>query len=92
MKHTPTLPWKEHGLKLGGILDSSGNTIATAISLNNEREAEEIAKFIIHAVNSHDELLEAAKGVFNTSGYVPHGYCSCALCSLRKAIKKAEAK
>lgn len=61
MTHTPT-PWKLDGFH---IVDDNGAIIATCRTAYRYATQEEVsnAELIVKCVNSHDELLEACKGL-----------------------------
>ena len=85
MSHTPT-PW-EYLEDTGEIFPKDRNQsqypIAESVKASN-------GKFIIHAINSHDELLEAAKVALEELD--PWEVSSDKIEKLKKAIEKAEAK
>lgn len=90
MKHTPT-PWS--------IIDSDGpySTIRSPEDVRICASSTENAAFIVRAVNSHDELLEAAKRLleFINTDFRVHTYEGSsmeAIVNLTRAIAKAEGK
>jgi hypothetical protein len=96
-KHTPT-PW--HGSDIldddrYGIVDSNNNIIiGTSGSVRRKQDI----KFIVRAVNSHEELLTAAKQAYETlcAGFIEVQFASqnrqitYAKDELERAIAKAE--
>jgi len=87
VSHTPT-PWKvttTNEVWMSSVCGSDGDEIAQCFKFKNESEAN--AAFIVRAVNSHEELLEAAKSLIKY-GVVGDEYKE----QVRQAIAKAEGK
>ena len=64
-KHTPT-PWTEFIVNSNfnaGICTKGGKPVAMVCHQDSEEEANANVEFIVHAVNSHDALLDALKGI-----------------------------
>ena len=94
MPHTP-LPWFAFEGECTGDPCIGCETGTIAVCEGNEGEAEANAEFIVKAVNSHDDLLDACKEVVGVLGRLPsvdplisdaHTACKRA----RAAIAKAE--
>jgi hypothetical protein len=62
-KHTPT-PWGESNYP-GDIVDSDGELLATAYSMDDGICAGANAAFIVRAVNSHEQLVAALNKIHN---------------------------
>lgn len=99
MEHTPT-PWKKSENNWGKVnihnFPNGGGTNLIADLIGNAKEMDSNADFIVRAVNSHDELVEACKEVLlwaKTPGN--HGgnpYCMEFVKKAEKALAKAEGK
>lgn len=85
-KHTP-LPWGDCGLS---VVDRNGETIAVAPA---DKNADANIRFIIRAVNSHDELVEALKDMVLEFDLREHrDGCICSCCSAIRQARAALAK
>lgn len=58
--HTPT-PWEVHKDDEVYVTDKQGRVILNQVPAFNGRTAEDQAAFIVRAVNSHEELIQAVK-------------------------------
>jgi hypothetical protein len=108
--HTPT-PWKltsESSSRYSGfnrIIKADGMWLAIIVddatfeSENTKKKTQANAEFIVRAVNSYQELLDACKGIVSTyvfldsltAGMEPqHSNTLKALATIRAAIEKAE--
>ena len=76
-EHTPT-PWE---IRDDAIIGADGSHVIPYLIDLGVENPEEDARFIVQACNSHDELLEAAKGAL---------YRYPELNRLRDAVEKAE--
>lgn len=84
--HTPT-PWKQSEIDPAHIIDAEGFTITWVESASGMDETN--AKFIVRAVNSHKELLDAAKRTLLCLEDQVEGQHTTKD-ALRRAIAKAE--
>ena len=98
MTHTPT-PWKVSGNQIQSEkLNNYGNWILLEMPLRKEPTMQDMteedkanAEFIVHAVNAHDELVEACKLALDVLSYdEPRSTKTETI--LKNAIAKAEGK
>lgn len=98
MKHTPT-PWKLESYLVGQIVnEDESKMIARAGRVNSyESDPDQIerkanAAFIVRAVNSHQQLVEAIKGLMEYASLIEERFDSVATNEARAALAAAGAK
>lgn len=64
--HTPT-PWNTGKTKLGDGAVYDANDKCVCVIVDPNKADIETAAFIVRAVNSHEELIEALKGILNST-------------------------
>ena len=89
-KHTAT-PWRTEFNSIEGTKIKSGEKLIAFVN-DHVGNFEDNASFIVHCVNSHDELIEACKSAFNLLHNLPENADIINIkMQLHDAIEKAEA-
>lgn len=80
MEHTPT-PWKRSENNWGRVnihnFPNGGGTNIIADLVGNAEEMDANSAFIVRAVNSHDDLVEALQGFMKCRAYDGKDYIKC---------------